>query len=41
MQRRACVRKCVRVCDHLARITPVYSVLLVLFPVCFNTDLQY
>ena len=27
--------------DHLARVTLVYSVLLMHFPVFFNTDLQY
>ena len=27
--------------DHLARVTLVYSVQLMHFPVFFNTDLQY
>ena len=27
--------------DHLARVTLVYSLLLMHFPVFFNTDLQY
>ena len=35
------VCRCVSAEDHLARVTLVYSVLLMHFPVFFNTDLQY